>query len=98
MAENGWPFDVENCPGATIDHCENKKFIRELYLLANPEYTGRFSVPVLWDKKQRTVVNNESAEIIRIFNSAFNDFAKNPTLDLYPERLRAEIDTVNAFV
>jgi hypothetical protein len=58
----------------------------------------KFTVPVLWDTKHKTIVNNESSEIIRIFNSAFNAFATNPTLDLYPEALRQDIDAINAVV
>jgi putative glutathione S-transferase len=55
-------------------------------------------VPVLWDKKHNTIVNNESSDILRIFNSAFNDLAQNPSLDLYPEPLRSKIDEVNEWV
>lgn len=67
----------------------------ELYQLAEPGYNGRCTVPVLWDKQTKAIVNNESAEIIAILNSAFNEFAKNPTLDLYPENLRETIDQWN---
>jgi len=66
-------------------------------VLADPKYTGRVSVPVLWDKKRRTIVNNESSEIIRMFNSAFDAFTNNRT-DYYPAELRAEIDRVNEIV
>ena len=59
---------------------------------------GRYSVPVFWDKKTGTILNNESSEIIRFLNSEFNDLAKNPELDLYPELLRKEIDSVNGWV
>jgi putative glutathione S-transferase len=59
---------------------------------------GKYSVPVLWDKKHNTIVNNESSDILRIFNSAFNDLAQNPSLDLYPEPLRSKIDEVNEWV
>lgn len=58
----------------------------------------RYTVPILWDKKNRTMVNNESSEIMRILNSGFNSFATNPDLDLYPEDLRTEIDAVNTWV
>ena len=58
----------------------------------------RFTVPLLWDKKTRTIVNNESSELVRILNSGFNNVAKNPDLDLYPEELRPQIDEVNAWV
>jgi putative glutathione S-transferase len=72
------------------------KTVRELYELAQPGYTGRYTVPILWDTQQQAVVNNESAEIIVILNEAFNAFAIHPDIDLYPEALRAEIDTWNA--
>jgi putative glutathione S-transferase len=64
----------------------------------SPSDAGKYTVPVLWDKKTSTIVNNESAEIVRMFNSEFNQFAKNPDLDLYPENLRKEIDSVNEWV
>jgi putative glutathione S-transferase len=60
--------------------------------------SGKYTVPVLWDKQTSQIVNNESAEIVRMFNDAFNDFAKKPELDLYPEALRGEIDAVNEWV
>ena len=59
---------------------------------------GKYSVPVLWDKKEKTIVNNESSEILRMFNSAFNDLCKKPDLDLYPEELRDSIEEVNSWV
>jgi putative glutathione S-transferase len=72
--------------------------LKEIYFKADPNYAGRITVPVLWDKKRNTIVNNESADILRIFNSEFNSIAKNPSLDLYPERLRKQIDDVNSWV
>jgi putative glutathione S-transferase len=69
----------------------------ELYLKADSNYSGRVTVPVLWDKKTQTIVNNESAEIIRIFNSSFNELTGN-TEDFYPQDLRSEIDDVNEWV
>ena len=69
----------------------------EVYLVADPHYTGRVSVPVLWDKKRRTIVNNESSEIIRMLNSAFDAFT-NVRTDYYPAELRAEIDRINDLV
>jgi putative glutathione S-transferase len=71
--------------------------LAEIYLLADPRYTGRVSVPVLWDKERRTIVNNESPEIIRMLNAAFGRFT-NVRTDYYPQALRAEIDRVNALV
>ncbi len=65
---------------------------------AEPKCNGRATVPVLWDKQEQTIVNNESSEIIRMFNSAFNEFADNPELDLYPQSFQAEIDAINASI
>lgn len=90
MLKNGWEFH----PAEPLYGFE---FAHQLYSKANPEYTGRVTVPILWDKKEQTVVCNESAEIIRIFNSAFNELTGNRD-DYYPEALREEIDEINAFV
>jgi putative glutathione S-transferase len=84
--EGGWVFNQEY---------EGCRTLAELYELGQPGYTGRSTVPVLWDTQTKTIVNNESAEIIVILNSEFNDFAKNPTLDLYPEELKQKIDSWN---
>lgn len=90
MLEHGWQFDEpESNYGFQYAH--------QLYSKANPEYSGRVTVPILWDKKEQTIVCNESAEIIRIFNSAFNELTGNQD-DYYPEALRPEIDEINAFV
>jgi glutathionyl-hydroquinone reductase len=77
---------------ASIDGCST---LRDLYHLAQPNYQGRCTVPVLWDKHSKTIVNNESAEIIVILNSALNEFAQYPTIDLYPTALRAQVDQWN---
>ena len=69
-------------------------YLHEIYTRANPAYTGRATVPVLWDRQRETIVNNESADIVRMFNSGFGDLA-DPSIDLYPARLRGEIDTIN---
>ncbi|KAJ3039398.1 S-glutathionyl-(chloro)hydroquinone reductase [Rhizophlyctis rosea] len=99
MGPNGWKFSTsEECPGAIPDTVNNAQFIRELYFKANPDYEGRFTVPVLWDKKQNTIVNNESSEIIRMFNSAFDAFSSAPGVTYYPEDLRAEIDAINEWI
>ena len=90
MLKNGWEFHPE-------EPLYGFEFAYQLYSKANPEYTGRVTVPILWDKKEQTVVCNESAEIIRIFNSAFNELTGNRD-DYYPEALREEIDEINAFV
>jgi glutathionyl-hydroquinone reductase len=90
MGEAGWEFGA----GETADPVNGKRRLGEIYLLANPRYTGRVSVPVLWDKKRGTIVNNESPEIIRMLNAAFAAFTEDTT-DYYPPALRAEIDRVN---
>jgi glutathionyl-hydroquinone reductase len=89
MGEQGWEFGK----GGT-DTVTGKSRLGEVYLLANPRYTGRVSVPVLWDKKRRTIVSNESPEIIRMLNSAFAAFTDDRT-DYYPEELREEVDSIN---
>jgi putative glutathione S-transferase len=75
----------------------NVKFLKELYLKARPEYEGRFSVPVLWDKELETIVNNESSDIIRMMYSAFDHLLAPEfrQVDLYPEKLRSTIDQTN---
>jgi glutathionyl-hydroquinone reductase len=94
--KTGWEFGG-TAPGSTPDTANGKATLAEIYLLADPHYSGRVSVPVLWDKKRRTIVNNESAEIIRMLNSAFDAFTDVKT-DYYPPVLRAEIDRVNDLV
>jgi putative glutathione S-transferase len=95
MAENGWTF----APGEGVvpDTVNGVSYMHQLYTRANPTYSGRASVPVLWDKERATIVNNESSEIIRMLNSAFDGVGARPG-DYYPEALRAEIDAVNARV
>ena len=93
MAEHGWTF--EPGPGVIPDAVNGARFLHEIYTRANASYTGRVTVPVLWDKQRRTIVNNESAEIIRMLNSAF-DRTGERVGDYYPEDLRDEIDTLNA--
>ncbi|KAI8097401.1 glutathione S-transferase [Halteromyces radiatus] len=98
LGDKGWKFSSEKeCPGAIPDTVNNKQYIRELYFQANPNYEGRFTVPVLWDKKLNTIVNNESSEIIRMFNTAFNDFIPEDkrAINFYPEALQKEIDDWN---
>ena len=96
MLEHGWPLSTD-FPGATGDDLYGLNFLYELYLKANPEYSGRVTVPVLWDKKQETIVSNESADIIRMLNSSFADIGAHGE-DYYPAALREEIDEVNARV
>lgn len=92
MEPEGWTFT--DYPGATGDTLYQFKYMYEVYALAQPDYSGIVTVPVLWDKQRHTIVNNESSEIIRMLNSAFNAFG-NADLDLYPQSLRAEIDAIN---
>jgi glutathionyl-hydroquinone reductase len=93
--DHGWKFG--DYPGATLDTVNGKETLAEIYLIADPRYTGRVTVPVLWDKERRTIVNNESAEIIRMLNSAFDRFTDVAT-NYYPTALREEIDRLNARV
>jgi len=101
MHDKGWSFnhDEESAKlyGTTGDDLYGDSFIGEKYLAQDPDYSGVNSVPILWDKKNRKIVNNESSEIIRMFNSAFNDITGN-TLDFYPEKLREKIDIENELV
>jgi len=94
----GWVFpdDVASAsPRSTPDHYNQSKSMRELYLKADPDYSGKFTVPVLWDLSTHTIVNNESSEIIKMFNDEFNELAENKEIDLYPSHLRLEIDSLN---
>ncbi len=94
MAEQGWTFDTD-FPGATGDTVNGKSRLYEIYLAAKQDYTGRVTVPVLWDTHERTIVSNESSEIIRMLNSAFDAVGAQPG-DYYPAALREAIDAVNA--
>ncbi|KAG2440210.1 hypothetical protein HXX76_004322 [Chlamydomonas incerta] len=85
------------CTGCTPDTVNGVRFVRDLYEMAGAKKVT-FSVPVLWDKKEKTIVNNESPEIMRMLNSAFNALAKHPELDLYPEALQSTIDDAAAWV
>ena len=93
MVDQGWEFRTDY-PGATGDPVLGKQAMYQVYLAADPAATSRASVPVLWDKTRGTIVSNESSEIIRMFNSAFDGLTGN-TADFYPAALRAEIDAVN---
>jgi putative glutathione S-transferase len=95
MLENGWTFD-DDFPEATGDPL-SAQFLYQLYLHADPHYTGRVTVPVLWDKKQQTIVSNESAEIIRMFNTAFDGLGARAG-DYYPPALREKIDELNGWI
>ncbi|MEM0911113.1 MAG: glutathione S-transferase family protein [Pseudomonadota bacterium] len=95
MLDKGWVFSRYN--GATQDHLYSFDHMHQVYTKAIADITSRVTVPVLWDKKTETIINNESAEIIRMFNSAFNDITGD-TQDFYPQSLRIEIDEINQYV
>lgn len=92
LDDEGWAFG--GYPGTGPDDINGARHLHEIYTRADPLYTGRATVPVLWDKQLGTIVNNESADIVRMLNSGFGDLASGP--DLYPSPLRAEIDALNA--
>ena len=92
MLGNGWEFRQDD--PTLSDELYGSDCLHQIYTRARPEYTGRVTVPVLWDKLRETIVSNESSEIIRMLNSAFNDLTGN-TLDFYPETLREGIDVLN---
>jgi len=94
MLTEGWSFDADFA-GATGDRLYDLPFARDIYLKADPKISGRVTVPILWDTAQETIVSNESSEIIRMLNSAFDGLTGN-TLDFWPEDLRATIEPVNA--
>jgi putative glutathione S-transferase len=94
MLEHGWMFEA--APGTIPDPILGARYLYEVYLSARPRYSGRVTVPVLWDKRERTIVNNESAEILRMLASAFDALATRSLHDLYPPQHRAEIDELNA--
>lgn len=97
MVENGWEFRPDS--EQHRDHLHGFRFMHQVYTQAAPDYSGRVTVPTLWDKKKETIASNESAEIIRMFNSAFDGLEGVRTdLDFYPGELQEEIDTVNARV
>ena len=92
MADKGWTFEAGD--GVIPDSENRADYLHEVYTAADPSYSGRVTVPVLWDKAERTIVSNESAEIIRMLNSAFDEVGARPG-DFYPEALHAEIDALN---
>jgi putative glutathione S-transferase len=95
MGPEGWTFEPGS--GVVPDDVNGATRLHEIYTKADPNYSGRVTVPVLWDKQRDTMVSNESSEIIRMLNSAFNDVGGND-LDLYPAELRSEIDELNDFI
>ena len=96
MLEHGWTFDP--APGVVPDPLFGARFLYEIYQHARPGYSGRVTVPVLWDTREGTIVNNESSELLRMLATAFDPLATRPLHDLTPPEHRAEIDEVNARV
>ena len=92
LSDQGWQFG--SFPGSDRDDLNGATYMHELYTRAAPTFTGRATVPVLWDKERKTIVNNESADIVRMLNNGFGALA-DETVDLYPQDLRAEIDALN---
>ncbi|MGY2735807.1 glutathione S-transferase family protein [Sphingomonas sp. UYP23] len=92
LTDEGWRFG--DYPGSDRDVLNGATYLHELYTTVDPHFTGRATVPVLWDKQRKTIVNNESADIMRMINSGFGTLAGGG-LDLYPEALRADIDALN---
>lgn len=90
MLEDGWTFDT-NFAGTTGDKAQKKDFLRELYAAADPDYSGRVTVPILWDTTTNTIVNNESREIIRMFSTSFREVATE-SIDLWPSKYRDKVD------
>jgi putative glutathione S-transferase len=103
LGEKGWQFakdgsNLNPIAGCTPDPIFNSDYLSQIYHKANPNYSGRFTVPVLFDTRLQTIVSNESADIIRMLNTEFNEFATHPDLDLYPESLRGAIDECNEWI
>ncbi|MDB4185971.1 glutathione S-transferase family protein [bacterium] len=94
MLSDGWSFEKDEY-GATGDTLFDLQFARDIYTRADATFSGRVTVPILWDKQQNTIVSNESSEIIRMFNTAFNDVTGN-TVDLWPQHMHNDIEVVNA--
>jgi putative glutathione S-transferase len=97
LTEAGWSFATD-FPGTTGDSANHHSHLKQVYLKANPGFAGIVTVPVLWDKTLGTIVNNESSEIIRMFNSEFGSLCAHPELDLYPSQLRTVIDETNSWI
>jgi putative glutathione S-transferase len=96
--EHGWTYEKRSdYPDCTADEVNGFHYLYEAYAAADPGYTGKVTIPALWDKKTRRIVNNESSEIIRMLNSEFAGIAKSDA-DFYPEALRGEIDALNEFI
>lgn len=96
IGPQGWAFG--DAARGTADTLYGHRYLHELYTQAQPSFTGIVTVPVLWDRRERTIVNNESSEIIRMFNTAFDACGGDATVDLYPEPLRPTIDALNHWI
>jgi putative glutathione S-transferase len=92
MVDHGWTFDAAD--GVIPDSVNDARLLHEIYTKADSDFTGRVTVPIIWDKKNKTIVSNESSEIIRMFNSAFDNVGADVG-DYYPKELRQEIDSLN---
>lgn len=100
IGSEGWTF-TDSKPKCSLDTLNGCQTLREVYRLADPEYSGRVTVPVLWDTKKKTVVNNESSEIMRMFYKEFNAFCateEQKELDLYPTHLQDKIEELNSWI
>ncbi|CAH3044061.1 unnamed protein product [Porites evermanni] len=100
LGTEGWTF-TDSKPKCSLDTVNGCRTLREVYNLSNPEYSGKVTVPVLWDKKKKTLVNNESSEIIRMFTKEFNAFCateEQKNLDLYPDHLSEKIEELNGWI
>ena len=95
LTDQGWRFG--DAPDADRDTVNGATYLHEIYTRADPHFTGRATVPALWDKQRQTIVNNKSADLVRMFNSGFGKLA-DASIDLYPEDLRSSIDALNAEV
>ncbi len=95
MLQHGWTFCVNE--GSTGDEVNHASYLYEIYIANESKYTGRVTVPVLWDKETHVIVNNELSDIIRMFNQSFNSITQNP-MDYYSQNLQTAIDKINEFV
>lgn len=101
MGNHGWPFaKADAFPGAGDDPVMGAEHIKDIYLAVRPDHDGKFTVPLLFDKKTKMAVNNESSEILRIFNTAFNHLIsrEKAEIDLYPKELRGEIEASHEWI
>lgn len=100
LGAEGWTF-TDSKPKCSLDALNGCQTLRQVYRIADPEYSGRVSVPVLWDKQRKTVVNNESSEILRMLNKEFNAFCateEQKKIDLYPAPLQEKIEELNGWI